>query len=54
MEKDCIFSHGSLSIFNEKLYDDSDGCYIIYCRNCGQKARYNKNPNNPIYACDIC
>ena len=45
-----------MSIFQEKLYDHSDGCYLIFCKNCGYKARFNPNNknNNAIYACNIC
>ena len=31
MEKDCIFSHGSMSIFDEKFFDHSDGFVMICC-----------------------
>lgn len=54
MEKDCIFSHGSLGIFTEKFMDHSDGCYLYYCRMCGRKARFNPNPKHNVYKCDFC
>lgn len=53
MEKDCLFSQGSLSVFSEKMFDHSDGCYLIYCR-CGYKGRFNSSARTPIYACNIC
>ena len=40
MEKDCLYAHGSMSIFKEKLMDDSDGFNFTLCK-CGKMANYN-------------
>lgn len=47
MEKDCIFSHGSVRILRESLFDKSDKYHIPVCIECGNI------PNKRTY-CNKC
>ncbi len=50
MEKDCLVSHGSSLLLQERF--NSDKAVIPVCRNCGMVAIYNKFKNKGL--CPVC
>ena len=51
MERDCILSHGAMSVINDRLLDSSDGTEISICPKCGLIPQFLEN--NKFY-CKIC
>jgi DNA-directed RNA polymerase beta subunit len=54
MELASIYSSGTPHTLKEKAYNCSDGCVLYFCRNCGQRAEFNKDPNYIMYNCSKC
>lgn len=52
MESNVLGSHGVARNITEKCMEDSDGCELYLCRNCGRLAIYNREMS--IYICKTC
>ena len=54
MELASLYSSGTPHTLKEKAYHCSDGCTLYFCKTCGQRAEFNKDPNFAIYSCSKC
>lgn len=52
MEINVMESHGTMRALYEKFYEDSDGCNLAFCRNCGNQAIVNEKLG--LYRCKYC
>jgi len=52
MERDCLVSHGAISMLRDRLYDNSDPYRVHTCINCGSLAV--ANTKQAKYECKYC
>jgi predicted nucleic acid-binding Zn-ribbon protein len=60
MEKDVFCGNGVMMMFKNKMFDDSDGRILYYCKTCGIDRPYNPHIYNSeaiaqtIESCSNC
>lgn len=52
MEVWTMDAQGSMHMLNSKIREDSDGCFLYFCKTCNQPAIYNERA--AIYSCRRC